>query len=117
MALTEFYPGFFEVLGIKVYWLLIVSYVFYGIFGALMALLWYIGSAYFCEDADIAEYQSIHLTLTGVRGMVAPLLGVMFYDLIGFSGVFTAGIILLTGACFLLYYSLKHNVMQNFSQK
>ncbi|MFK5953138.1 MAG: hypothetical protein QM498_08770 [Desulfobacterium sp.] len=47
--------------------------VFNGMFVAGMALLWTIGSAYFCSDEDTAEYQSLRLSLVGVRALFAPL--------------------------------------------
>jgi Na+/melibiose symporter-like transporter len=114
IALTQYFPAYFTVFHVKIYYLLVISYIFYGIFGALMALLWYIGSAYFCEDKDTAEYQSIHLTLTGVRGAVAPLLGILFYELIDFSGVFLTGILLLGISCITLAVSLKKEKIKKF---
>jgi MFS family permease len=115
MGLTEYFPGFYEIFHIKVYYMLVGSYIFCGIFGALMALLWYIGSAYFCEDKDTSEYQSIHLTLTGVRGAIAPLLGVLFYEWIDYSGVFLSGILLLGISCITLAVSMKKAKMKNFA--
>lgn len=85
---TVYFPGNFEFMGIKVYYMLIISFFFYGIFAATMALLWFIGSAYFCKPGDADDYQSVHLSLTGVRSLFAPVFGVYFYELIGFSGTF-----------------------------
>jgi len=107
MGLTEYFPYYTEVLGIKIYYSLLVSFFAYGIFGAMMGLLWYIGSAYFAKDEDAAEYQSIHLSLTGFRGAFAPLVGVAFFELIGYSGVFVLGILFLIVAVFVLKFSLK----------
>ncbi len=111
MGLTEYFPAYFEVWELKIYWSLIASYTFYGFFAALMALLWFIGSAYFCKDEDAAEYQSIHVTLTGVRGAFAPLIGIYFYNLIGFSGVYGLGILSLLIAIMLMYRSMKKRVI------
>lgn len=55
-----------------------------------MVLLWNIGSAYFCKPEESGTYQSIHLFLTGTRGLFAPLLGILIYELLGFG--FTFGI-------------------------
>ncbi|MFC2119202.1 MFS transporter, partial [Bacteroidota bacterium] len=109
LALTQFFSFNFEFLGIKVYYSLIVAYISYGLFAATMALLWFIGSAYFCKDKEAAHYQSIHLTLTGVRGLFAPLLGVLFYKLIGFTGAFLIGILFLAIAMFIMYLSMKRD--------
>jgi len=105
--ITEFITGNFEFLGIKIYYSLIPAYISYGLFAATMALLWFIGSAYFCKKEEAANYQSIHLTLTGVRGLIAPLLGVFFYQLIGFTGAFLIGILFLLLAILVMYRSMK----------
>lgn len=88
LLVTEYYPAYFEFRGIKVYYMLIVSFFFYGIFAATMALLWFIGSAYFCKPEEADDYQSVHLSLTGVRSLFAPIFGVYFYELMGFTGTF-----------------------------
>lgn len=108
MALTEYYDTNFEVLGITIYYSLIISYLFYGIFAATMALLWYIGSAYFCPKEEAGDYQSVHLTLTGARGVFAPLVGVFFYELIGFTGTFALAIVSLFIGILLMFYSMKY---------
>lgn len=112
MGLTEFVPNNFEILGITIYYSLIASYTFYGIFAATMALLWFIGSAYFCSKAEASNYQSIHLSLTGFRGLFAPLIGIYFYELIGFAGVFGIGVVSLLIAIILMFYSMKKEKMQ-----
>ncbi len=88
LGLTQYIPNNYQLWGLKIYYSLIASYLSYGLFAAMMALLWYIGSAYFCKKDEVSSYQSIHLTLTGVRGILAPLIGVFIYELIGFTGVF-----------------------------
>lgn len=93
MAITEYIPAHFMFWKLKIYYSLIISYIFYGLFAAMMALLWYIGSAYFCKNEEVSNYQSIHLSLTGIRGIFSPLVGVFFYELIGFTGVFAISIL------------------------
>ncbi len=109
MGLTEYFPYYTEIYGVKVYYSLLVSFLAYGIFGAMMGLLWYIGSAYFAKDEDAAEYQSIHLSMTGFRGAFAPLVGILFFELIGYSGVFAIGIISLLIGIFVLWYSVRRH--------
>jgi len=111
LMLTQYFPYYVEILGIKIYYTLAIAYFFFGIFTATMALLWYIGSAYFCKPSDSGIYQSIHLTLTGVRGIYAPLLGVFLLQLFGFTGVFLVGIFSLAWAIILMYKSMrKYNI-------
>lgn len=96
--ITEYFPWNLDVWGIKIYFFLFVSMLFHGVFAATMALLWSIGSAYFCRREEAADYQAIHLTFTGVRSFFAPLLGVWVYEFIGFTGTFSIGIVLLVAA-------------------
>ncbi len=107
MGLTEYFPGHFEVFGLKIYYTLILSYLSYSVFAATMALLWFIGSAYFCKDSEAAEYQAVHLTLTGVRGAFATLIGIYFYQLIGFAGTFAIAVLSCLVAVLLMIYSYK----------
>ncbi len=107
LFITTFFDAHFFVWKIKIYYSLLVAYAFYGVFAATMGLLWFIGSAYFSKNNEVADYQSIHLTLTGVRGTFATLVGIYFYSLIDFSGVFLLGIGFIGIAVLTLFLSLK----------
>jgi MFS family permease len=107
LALTEYFPQNFEFLGIKIYYTLILAYLAHAVFAATMSLLWYIGSAYFARNEDAANYQSVHLTLTGMRGVFAPLAGVAFYELLGFSWTFGIAVFSLAVAIGLMIISMK----------
>ena len=93
VVITQYFPLSFNAWDIRVYYLLIFFIVFFGIFDAMMALLWYIGPAYFCSREETADYQAVHLALTGIRGIFAPLVGVIFYEWIGFTGAFIIAMI------------------------
>jgi hypothetical protein len=108
MEMTEYFGQYFEFLGIKIYYSLIVSYTFYGLFAASMALLWYIGSAYFCKDDEVSDYQSIHLSFTGVRGIFSPLVGVFVLEMFDFATVFWIAILSLLIAIAIMYFSMKN---------
>jgi len=75
----------------------------------MMGIVWYIGSAYFSKDENAADYQSVHLSLTGFRGAFAPLIGIFFYQIIDFSGVFIIGIVSLLTAITVLIISLRRH--------
>lgn len=108
MMLTEYFPYFTDFLGIKLYYTLIFYIVFHGFFAATMVLLWNIGSAYFGRDEEADIYQSIHLFLTGVRAIFAPLFGVFVYEQFGYTVTFTLAILALIGAILLMIWS-HHN--------
>jgi len=107
IALTTFASGFVWVHGLKIYYSLLAAMVFNGVFAATMGLLWSIGSAYFCPEDEVAEYQAIHLTFTGFRSFFAPVLGLGIYLLIGFTATFVTGMILLLIAVIISLRSYK----------
>ncbi len=108
VAATQYLPGYFMLWQLKVYYSLIAAVLFQGIFVSTMSLAWYIGSAYFCSKEEAGDYQSVHLTLTGARGIFAPLIGIFFYEHIGFTGSFSLGILALIGAIVLMHWSIKN---------
>jgi len=103
--LTQHFPFYLEILGIKLFLFLLVANIFYGFFAAAMPLLWGIGSAYFCKSEEVATYQSIHLTMTGLRGSIVPFLGVLIYQNTGFTFTFFIGLISLIIAILVMSYS------------
>jgi hypothetical protein len=105
LMMTTYFPYYFEFLDITVYYTLILYIIFHGIFAATMVLLWNIGSAYFCQPEEAGTYQSIHLSLTGARAVFAPLLGVFFYELLGFEVTFSIAIVSLLLAVVLMTWS------------
>ncbi len=107
LFITNNFQEYFIFWKIKIYYFLVLSYIFYGIFSATMGLLWFIGSAYFCKKQEVADYQSIHLSLTGFRGLFAPLMGIYFYLLISYSGVFLMGAGLIFLAVLTMIFSIK----------
>ncbi len=111
LALTEYFPANQNLFGIQLYYMLIPAFLAHAVFAATMSLLWFIGSAYFSHDHDAANYQSVHLTLTGVRGLFAPLVGVVFYELFGFTVTFGIGVIALLAGIILMFWSMKNRNM------
>jgi RsiW-degrading membrane proteinase PrsW (M82 family) len=85
----------------------VIGYLFYGIFASTMALLWFIGSAYFCKPHEAGDYQSVHLSLTASRALFAPLFGVFFYELMGFTYTFAMAVISLMIGIILMIWSYR----------
>jgi predicted MFS family arabinose efflux permease len=107
LIVTIMFPFHIQVGKFDLYYFLIIAMVFHGIFAATMSLLWYIGSAYFCKADEADIYQSIHLSLTGVRGLFAPIIGIFFYKIGGFAFTFALGAISLIAAIILQKWSVK----------
>jgi len=107
LTLTEYFPGHTVVAGYKIYYMMLPYILFHALFAATMGILWSIGSAYFCRNEDVGDYQAVHLSLTGIRGWIAPLFGIFFFELFGFTATFTLSMALLLVAVLFLQYSMK----------
>ena len=57
------------------------------------AIAWNIGHLHFVEDDQAELYMGIHVSLTGVRGLVAPFAGVLLYQTAGVA-VFVVGFVI-----------------------
>jgi hypothetical protein len=107
MMLSQYFPQSFELGNVRIYYSLILSYISYGYFAATMVLLWNIGSAYFCKPEEADDYQSNHLFLTGVRAILAPIIGVFFYETMGFAWTFIIGVIFSVLSSLILFNSYR----------
>lgn len=104
---TEYFPYYAQLWDIRFYLTLIISFVFYGVFAASMPLLWNIGSAYFCKPEEADDYQSLHLSLTGIRSVFSPVAGVFLLGVIGFAWTFLISIFTLLLSMWLMRWSYK----------
>lgn len=107
LMMTTYLPYSFETYDITIYYTLIFYVLFHGVFAASMVLLWNIGSSYFCRPEEAGTYQSLHLSLTGARALVAPLFGVVFYEIFGFTFTFILTIACLMTAVGLMVWSYR----------
>jgi len=107
LGLTSFVPYYFDFMNIRFYFTLIAYVLFHGVFAATMVLLWNLGSSYFCKPEEAGSYQSLHLSLVGVRALIAPLFGIFFYELFGYTATFGLSIVFVLAAIFIMYWSYK----------
>jgi len=113
VLMTSYFGSHFTFWGMTIYYSLLFYILFYGIFAATMVLLWNIGSAYFCKAEEAGTYQSLHLSLTGVRAIFAPVLGVFFYQEFGFTITFGIAIFSSLIAIGLMIWSYGHDKKQH----
>ena len=115
LGLTEYFPAYtmITVFGneIKLYYMLIPAFLSHAVFAATMSLLWNVGSTYFCKKDEVAGYQSVHLSLVGARGIIAPLFGVWLYEMVGYSAVFGISVLSLSAGIYVLHQSSKQKVI------
>lgn len=72
-------------------WPVVIVFVSYFIFGVAMTAVnvaWNMGSIFFAGKEDASIYQSVHVTMTGIRGLIAPVLGFTLLKLLGITAVF-----------------------------
>jgi hypothetical protein len=63
-----------------VFWLGVVAAVAIGLGRAGGGVVWTIGSLYFARPGDEGLYSGVHTSLTGLRGIVAPLAGLWLFE-------------------------------------
>ncbi len=107
VMLTEYFPQASNWAELQIYYMLIPAFIAHGVFAASMSLLWSIGSAYFCRQEEASDYQSVHLTLTAIRAIFAPILGIVFYKTLGFTWTFMISIVSLALAMLLMRWSYR----------
>jgi hypothetical protein len=56
---------------------------------------WNLGHNDFAPEARVADYLGLHVSLTGIRGLLAPLLGVLLYGTVDAVAPGQAGLALL----------------------
>ena len=67
------------------------------------SIVWNLGSIFFADRDDEATYQAIHLTMTGIRGLTAPIMGYISLTFLGYSRTFLVSAALLFSASLLMY--------------
>jgi hypothetical protein len=67
-------------------WVLFAAAVVLGIAIGGGMLGWNLGHNDFAAEERVADYLGLHISLTGLRGLAAPLIGVWFYGLLEAHG-------------------------------
>ena len=105
IMLTDFFPQSFMLGGSEVFVMLILAFLFFGIFNAVGTLSWNVSSVYFSKDINSAgDYQAVHITLTGIRSLFAPV-GVLIYHTFGYTKTFAFSIVFILLALVILWLS------------
>jgi predicted MFS family arabinose efflux permease len=106
IMLTEYIDFNTSFGNIEIYYTLIIAFISFGIFTAAGTLSWNIGSSFFSKNPnDSADYQSVHISLTGIRALIAPI-GVIIYKLMGYKYTFAISILFVILAIIILKYSI-----------
>ncbi|HEX2786976.1 MAG TPA: MFS transporter [Ignavibacteria bacterium] len=74
-----------------------IIYLTFFIFGVAMSgvtIAWNLGSIYYAPHNEVANYQAVHITLTGLRGSFAPMLGYFVIELFSIEANFILSAVL-----------------------
>ncbi len=64
------------------------SFLFFSVSMSAVSTIWDLSSIYFARENDSSQYQNIHIFLTGIRGIITPILGYFILTLTSFKIVF-----------------------------
>lgn len=81
--------------GFNIPWLLFVGAVLQGIGFAGGTLAWNLGHVDFAPPSQTSQYMATHVTLNGVRGLIAPFVAVFLYEAAKKAGLDASLIVLL----------------------
>jgi len=93
-------------------WAKALVYFAFFLFGIAMSMIlisWNISSIFFAGENDVSMYQSVHVTLTGIRGLLIPPLGLLILKLLGVRVLFLVSSLMLFWAAILslkLYFKM-----------
>ncbi|MDP8204380.1 MAG: MFS transporter [Candidatus Tenebribacter mawsonii] len=64
------------------------AYLIFGIGMSAIIISWNMSSIFFAGDDDVSMYQSVHVTLTGLRALIVPFIGYFILKYFGVKVVF-----------------------------
>lgn len=94
---------YFHLVHIREDILLYVTFFIFGISMSGVTLSWNLGSIYYAPHAEVSNYQAVHITLTGLRGIFSPFLGYLVLKLVSIEAAFiVAAMLFLSGGVLML---------------
>lgn len=85
-------------------YIVMLAFLFNGIAMAGINVSWNIGSIYFAGPDEAPMFQSVHVTLTGVRAIIGPIIGFLVMKIFNYQSVFILAALTFVTAAF---FSLK----------
>jgi len=76
--------------------LLYFTFFYFGVIMSGVSLSWNLSSIFYAPHSEVANYQAVHITLTGVRGLFAPFIGYLILKYISIEATF------IVSSCFFL---------------
>jgi len=83
--------------------LLYITYFYFGIMMSGITLSWNLSSIFYAPHSEVSNYQAVHITLTGVRGLFAPFIGYIILKIFSVEATFiVSSLFFLTGGILML---------------
>jgi MFS family permease len=92
------------VLGMPMAYTVYLSYAVYGIGMSGLGIAWNLAPLSFAGSRDATSYTGAHVTLTGVRGAIAPITGALALEELGYQPVLIAAVFLFLVAAAGMYW-------------
>lgn len=86
----------------KVY-IVYAAFVVFGIGMSAINISWTLGSIFYAPPFEVSNYQAVHITLTGVRGLFSPAIGYMVMKMFSVNYTFVlSAFLFFAGGAFML---------------
>jgi hypothetical protein len=95
-------------LNIDVTYMVYFSYFIFGLGMSGVSIAWSLSSIYYAPKFEESNYQSIHITLTGLRGLFSPIVGYIIMKIFGIEYTFFLSVLLfILGGSYMLRENMK----------
>jgi MFS family permease len=83
--------------------MLFITFFIFGISMSGVILSWNLSSIYYAPAAEVSNYQAVHITLTGIRGIFSPFIGFAIMKLFSISVTFVVSALLFLFAGIMMF--------------
>jgi hypothetical protein len=107
------FPVFANFFPDKIY-IVYAAFVVFGIGMSAISISWTLGSIFYAPPFEVSNYQAVHITLTGLRGLFSPAIGYMVMKMFSVNYTFIlSAFLFFTGGILMLLDTRLFYVRQN----
>ncbi len=89
--------------------MLFITFFIFGISMSGVILSWNLSSIYYAPAAEVSNYQAVHITLTGIRGIFSPFIGFAVMELFSISVTFIVSALLFLFAGIMMFFESRRD--------
>ena len=86
-----------------------ITFFVFGISMSGVILSWNLSSIYYAPVAEVSNYQAVHITLTGIRGIFSPFIGFALMELFSIRVTFIVSALLFLFAGIMMFFESRRN--------